>query len=144
MSSTAKTLPTDAPVPDFIASQGSAERRADCLALARLMQQATGEAGVLWGDAIVGFGRYAYRYASGQAGEWPLVAFSPRKAELSVYLMPGFDAHTGLLQRLGRHRQGKACLYIKRLADVDMAVLDELIRAAVAAMAPQRVIPGVN
>ncbi|MBK6470503.1 MAG: DUF1801 domain-containing protein [Betaproteobacteria bacterium] len=116
-------------------------RRADCETLVRLMEAATGERGQMWGGAIVGFGSYHYVYASGNSGDWPVVAFSPRKTDLSVYIMPGFESHASLLQRLGKHKTGKSCLTLKRLADVDLDVLRQLIEASVAAMAPQRVFP---
>ncbi len=139
--STPQTVPTDVPVADFLATVADPARRADCETLVSLMQAATGERGQMWGGAIVGFGAYRYLYASGHGGDWPVVAFSPRKAELSVYIMPGFEPHAGLLQRLGKHKTGKSCLYLKRLADVDLDVLRQLIEASVAAMAPQRVFP---
>jgi hypothetical protein len=139
MSNGPKTRPTTASVADFIAAQPDATRRADCLALQRLMQDATGEPAILWGDAIIGFGAYGMDYANGKTLDWPLVAFSPRKGDISVYLMPGLDGYAERLQRLGKHKTGKVCLYIKRLADIELGVLDELIRASVAAMAPQRV-----
>jgi hypothetical protein len=135
----AKTQPTKASVAAFIAAVPDAQRREDCKAVARLMQDATGARPVLWGTNIVGFGTYRYRYASGREGEWPVVAFSPRKSDLTLYIMPGFDCFADLLARLGPHRTGKACLYLKRLADVDLAVLRQLIEAGVAAMAPRRV-----
>ncbi|MDP2007238.1 MAG: DUF1801 domain-containing protein [Rubrivivax sp.] len=139
--STPKTAPTDVPVASFLATVEDPARRADCQALQRLMEAATGEPARMWGGAIVGFGSYRYHYASGQGGDWPVVAFSPRKGDLSVYIMPGFEQHAGLLQRLGPHKTGKSCLYLKRLAGVDLAVLQQLIEASVAAMAPQRVFP---
>ena len=138
-SSTPKTVPTQASVKAFIAGVDDATRRADCLALVKMMEQATGEKAVMWGDAIVGFGTYRYRYASGTAGDWPVAAFSPRKNDLTVYLMPGFEAQSELLARLGKHKTGKVCLYLKRLADVDLAVLQALIDRSVAAMAPMRI-----
>jgi hypothetical protein len=139
--STPKTVPTDVPVTHFLAGVAEPERRADCQTLVQLMEAATGERGQMWGGAIVGFGRYHCLYASGHSGGWPVVAFSPRKNDLSVYIMPGFEHHAELLQRLGRHKTGKSCLYLKRLADVDLDVLRQLIEASVAAMAPQRVFP---
>ncbi len=139
--STPKTVPTGVPVAHFLATVAEPARRADCAALLRLMEAATGERGQMWGAAIVGCASYRYTYASGQGGDWPVVAFSPRKNDLTVYLMPGFERHAGLLQRLGRHKTGKVCLYLKRLADVDLDVLRQLIEASVAAMAPQRVFP---
>ena len=139
--SSPKTLPTTASVAEFLAQVPDAARRADCLALQQMMQAATGEPAVMWGTALVGFGRYRYHYASGQGGDWPVVAFSPRKGDLSVYLMSGFEGRAELLQRLGPHKTGKACLYLKRLAGLDLGVLQQLIADAVAAMAPQRIHP---
>ena len=106
-------------------------RREDCRALAGLMARATGAPAAMWGASIVGFGRYRYRYASGREGEWFLAGFAPRKNDLTLYLMSGFDGYEPLLARLGRHKTGKSCLYIKRLADVDPAVLEELVTASV-------------
>jgi hypothetical protein len=134
-----KTVPTKASVDAFIAAQPGAQRQADCQALVRLMQRATGEPPVMWGGAIVGFGAYRMTYANGSTGDWPLIAFSPRKSDLTLYLMPGSEQFDDLLCRLGKFKTGKVCLYLKRLADVDAGVLGELIAAAVAAMAPQRV-----
>lgn len=132
-----KTRPTTASVADFLALQPDA-RRTDCEQIEAMMQAATGEPAVMWGDAIVGFGRYAQSYAKGQPLDWPVVGFSPRKAELVLYLMQGFDDAQPLLDRLGKHKTSKACLYIKRLADVDAEVLRKLIDASVEAMEPRR------
>lgn len=137
--SSPKTVATTASVEDFIATVADDARRADCQALLRMMQGATGERACLWGSAIVGFGLWRYHSASGAQGDWPVVAFSPRKKDFSIYIMPGFAAQASLLARLGRHKTGKSCLYIKRLADVDHAVLQQLIDSSVAAMAPQRI-----
>ncbi len=137
-------MPTGVPVAHFLASVAEPARRADCETLLRLMEAATGERGQMWGTAIVGCATYRYAYASGQSGDWPVVAFSPRKNDLTVYLMPGFERHAELLQRLGRHKTGKVCLYLKRLADVDLDVLRQLIEASVAAMAPQRMLPSTK
>ncbi len=137
--SSPKTVPTKASVPDFIAAVEDATRRADCQALVELMEKATGQRACMWGDAIVGFGTYRQPYANGTTGDWPVAAFSPRKNDLTVYLMPGFEQQHDLLARLGRHKTGKVCLYLKRLADVDLAVLTQLIDASVAAMAPRRI-----
>ena len=138
MSGEPKTRPTAASVPDFLARQPEA-RRADCEAVCAMMQAATGEPPVMWGEAIVGFGRYAYTNTSRKSFEWPLVAFSPRKNDLKLYIMPGFDAFAGLIAKLGRHKTGKSCLYIKQLADVDAGVLRGIIDGSVRAMAPRRV-----
>ena len=138
MSGEPKTRPTSASVPDFLARQPEA-RRADCEAVCAMMQAATGEPPVMWGEAIVGFGRYAYTNTSRKTFEWPLVAFSPRKNDLTLYIMPGFDAFAGLIAKLGRHKTGKSCLYIKQLADVDAGVLRGIIDGSVRAMAPKRI-----
>ena len=138
MSGEPKTRPTSASVPDFLARQPEA-RRADCEAVCAMMQAATGEPPVMWGEAIVGFGRYAYTNTSRKTFEWPVVGFSPRKHDLTLYIMPGFDAFAGLIAKLGRHKTGKSCLYIKQLADVDTGVLRGIIDGSVRAMAPRRV-----
>ena len=136
-----KTQPTDEPVAGFLARVADPQRRADCEAVLAMMRRASGVEPVMWGASMVGFGRYQYRYASGRSGDWPVVAFSPRKGELSVYIMPGFERHAHLMRRLGPHKTGKSCLYLKRLADVDLDVLRQLIEASVAAMAPRRIFP---
>ena len=133
-----KTKPTDASVSEFLARQDSA-RRADCEAIVRMMEAATGERAQMWGEAIVGFGRYAYTNSSKKTAEWPIVGFSPRKNDLTLYLMQGFDGHTELLAKLGKHKTSKACLYVKKLADIDAGILRQLIEASVQAMEPQRV-----
>ena len=137
-SSSPKTVPTTASVKDFIAAAEGAERRADCQALVKLMQAVTGEKACLWGSAIVGFGAYEYPLANGSMGQSPLVAFSPRKNDLTVYITPGFDNYLPLLARLGKHKTGKVCLYLTRLADVDAGVFKELVAASVSDMAPKR------
>ena len=132
-------MATKASVKDYIASVADVTRRADCLALLRMMEKASAEKACMWGSAIVGVGTYRNRYASGTTGDWPLVAFSPRKNDLTLYITPGFEGCDALLARLGKHKTGKTCLYLKRLADVDAAVLQHIIDAAVAAMAPTRI-----
>jgi hypothetical protein len=92
----------------------------------------------MWGPAIVGFGVYHYRYESGREGDWMVTGFSPRKNDLTLYLMPGLEDQAERLARLGRHKTGKSCLYLKKLADVDLEVLGEMIAWSVQAMAPQR------
>jgi Domain of unknown function (DU1801) len=109
-------------------------KRADAQVLIELMQGATGENPVMWGPTIIGFGSYHYRYESGREGDSPLVAFSPRKAALVLYIIPGFRGAEAMLAKLGKHTTGKSCLYIKRLADVDQAVLRELIDQSIAAV----------
>jgi hypothetical protein len=128
MPASQKTLPTPADAGAFLAAVPDAGRRADAQALSRLLLEWTGEPAVLWGRAIVGFGSYAYRYESGREGTAPLVGFSPRKSGLVVYAMAGVEErHPELLARLGPHTTGKGCLYVKRLDDVDAAVLRELV-----------------
>lgn len=135
----AKTRPTGASVADFIATVPDETKRADCQALVKLMQKATGRKAEMWGDAIVGFGRYEMTYANGSTAEWPVIGFSPRKNDLTVYLMEGFEQQQALLSKLGKHKTGKVCLYLKRLADVDTAVLGQLIDHSVQSMAGRRV-----
>ena len=133
-----KTRPTDASVAQFLAQQPEA-RRADCEAVLRMMEAATGERAEMWGASIVGFGRYAYTNSTKKTFEWPLIGFSPRKQDLTLYLMPGFDGFAELMAKLGKHKTGKSCLYLKQLADVDIDVLQALIDSSVAAMEPQRI-----
>ena len=133
-----KTRPTTASVSEFLAQQGN-ERRADCEAVVRMMEAATGEPAEMWGAAIVGFGRYAYTNSTRKTYEWPLVGFSPRKNDLTLYIMPGFDGFAELMAQLGKHKTGKSCLYLKKLADVDEQVLRKLIDGSVKAMASQRI-----
>lgn len=135
----AKTRPTKASVAAFLAAVPDEQRRKDGQAVAKLLREVTGEKPVLWGSNIVGFGTYVYRYADGREGEWPIVGFSPRKSELVVYVMPGFERYADLLARLGKHRTGKSCLYLKKLADADLAVLKEIVSRSVAAMEKKRV-----
>ncbi|MCL4837606.1 MAG: DUF1801 domain-containing protein [Thermoanaerobaculia bacterium] len=128
-----KTAPTGASVAAFVAAVDDAGRRADCERLLEIMQRVTGAPPAMWGPSIVGFGRYRYRYTSGREGHWMLAGFSPRKRDLTVYVLAGFAGQEERLARLGKHRaSGGSCLYLKRLADVDLAVLEELLRASVA------------
>ena len=126
-----KTTPTSASVSAFLDDIADPVRRKDAKTLATLMKRVVGKKPVMWGSSIVGFGSYQYKYASGHEGTWPLAAFSPRKSDLTVYLMPGFAGSKSLLARLGPHKTGKACLYLKRLDDVDLGVLETLVAAAV-------------
>lgn len=131
MGTTPKTQATPASVSDFIATIATEERRQDCKALLALMETATGARATMWGTAIVGFGTYRYKYASGQEGEWPVVGFSPRKTNLTLYIMPGFEHYDNLLKSLGKFKIGKSCLYVKSLSDVDLVSLRKLIDASV-------------
>ena len=125
-----KTQPTSISVKDFIDALPDQSRRADAIALVKLMQAATGEKPKMWGPTIIGFGARHFKYESGREGDTPLVGFSPRKAATVLYSVRGDD---GLLPKLGKHTTGKGCLYIKRLADVDQNVLEAMIVNAVAA-----------
>jgi len=134
-----KTVPGDDDVEAFLASIPDEGRRAECREVADLMRRVTGVEPRIWGKGMVGFGRYRYRYESGREGEWFLTGFAPRKKELTVYVLPGLEGFGEILERLGRHRTGKSCLYLKSLEDVDRGVLEELIRAGVEGMGEQRV-----
>ncbi|MET7705025.1 DUF1801 domain-containing protein [Micromonospora sp. NPDC005413] len=121
-------VPTEVSVDDFLAAIPDERKRADAGRLRAVMGEVTGESAVMWGPSIVGFGRYRYTYDSGRTGEAPLAGFSPRKQHLVVYLVGGFEDRYGpILARLGPHRVGKGCLYLKRLDDVDESALRELI-----------------
>lgn len=125
-----KTQATRASVEDFLARQDESTR-ADCRALILLMAEATGEVPVMWGTGMVGFGTHHYRYASGREGDIFQVGFAPRKAALSIYLTCDIGSMGDLLARLGRHDHGKGCLYVKRLADIDLGVLKQMVVRAV-------------
>jgi hypothetical protein len=129
-----KTKKTDASVAAFLDAVADPGRREDARVVLGLMKRITGEEPKMWGPSIVGFGSYTYVYASGQTGDWPIAAFSPRKQALTLYLMPGFERDADLLKRLGKHKTGKSCLYLNRLADVDAGVLEELVRLSVERM----------
>jgi hypothetical protein len=129
-----KTKPTQMKVADFIDAAPDAVRREDAKTLVALMSRISGEEPVMWGPSIIGFGSYHYRYESGHEGDACRLGFSPRKAELVLYVLIGSPEQEAQLARLGKHRTGKACLYIKKLADVDMAVLEEIVRGALAWM----------
>ncbi len=130
-----KTQPTGNSVVEFLNGIADEQQRRDCFTILELMRQATSSEPQLWSSNIVGFGRYRYTYASGRSGEWFLTGFAPRKQNLSLYIMAGFDHYDQLLQRLGKYKTGKSCLYIKRLADVDLPTLQELINRSVEHMA---------
>ena len=121
-----KTVPTTASVTAFLGELDDAKRQ-DAETVAAMMEEVTGAPAVMWGSAIVGFGQYHYRYASGREGDFFLTGFAPRKRALTLYIMAGFTAYDALLEKLGKFTVGKSCLYVKRLADVDLDVLRELI-----------------
>ncbi|HET9138804.1 DUF1801 domain-containing protein [Actinophytocola sp.] len=122
-----KTVPTKESVEDFIASVADERRRADAEELCELMTKATGTEPVMWGPAIIGFGSTHYRYATGREGDMPAVGFSPRKAALTLYL--AIEAHAALMAKLGPHTTSKACVYVKRLSDVDKPTLRKIVQA---------------
>ncbi len=124
----AKTKPTKQSVKDFINGLSDGQARADCSVIAKLMEAATGSKGVMWGSGIAGFGVRKIKYASGKEVDWPVIAFSPRKQNLTLYLSLGDGADAELLANLGKHSMGKGCLYIKKLSDVDQTVLRKLIK----------------
>jgi hypothetical protein len=125
-----KTRPTRQDVVDFLNGVDHKTRRQDGFALLDIMKDVTGEEPVMWGSSIVGFGSYHYKYESGREGDMPLVGFSPRKQSMTLYIMPGFDDYEEMLDDLGKHRTGKSCLYVNKLADVDEQVLRRLIKRA--------------
>ena len=129
-----KTKPTKASVAAFLSAVDDPEKRKDARKVGAMMRRATGSRAKMWGTSIVGYGVYEYRNPSGHSGEWMLTGYSPRKQALTVYIMPGFGKYGSLLKKLGKHKHSKSCLYIKRLADVDADVLEELITRSVAAM----------
>jgi hypothetical protein len=126
-----KTKPTGQSVQGFIGSIADEGVRDDCTELIRIMKNITGEEPTLWGGSIIGFGKYHYKYDSGHEGYSCLTGFSPRKQNISLYVMPGLTDRTNLLSKLGKHKAGKGCLYIKRLSDVDSGVLEMLIKESV-------------
>jgi hypothetical protein len=130
-----KTQKNDANVEDFLNSVPDEKKREDSFAILRLMQEITGDEPAMWGESIIGFGSYRYKYASGREGEWFLTGFSPRKQNLTLYIMSGFDNHDALLPELGKYKTGKSCLYINKLEDVNSETLRELIKQSVDHMA---------
>lgn len=130
-----KTRPTPVSVVDFLAAIDNPVRRADGETLCAMLARLTGEAPQMWGPSIVGFGSYRYKYDSGHEGTSCRIGFSPRKAELVLYVLSGADGEADRLARLGKHKTGKSCLYIKRLSDVDAGALEELCAASLTEMA---------
>ncbi|MHA7878929.1 MAG: DUF1801 domain-containing protein [Saccharospirillum sp.] len=126
-----KTQPTDASIEDYLAAIEDPKRRQDCATLVSIMSEITGEPPVLWGSSMVGFGTYHYRYESGREGDFMVSGFASRARDISIYLMASNDDQPTLLAKLGKHKMGRACLYIKRLSDIDLSVLRELITQSV-------------
>lgn len=130
-----KTKASDASVSEHVAAVADRTRREDSQLLLKLFTKVTGLAPRLWGNGMIGYGSYHYKSErSRQEGDWPLTGFAPRKGNLVIYIMPGFGAYAGLLKKLGKFKTGMGCLYVGKLADIDLAVLEELIRRSVADM----------
>jgi hypothetical protein len=129
-----KTVASKASIQDFVAGIDDEQKRRDSKAMISMMRRITGHEPRLWGSSLVGFGSYHYRYDSGREGDFFLTGFSPRKSAFTVYIMPGFDAYSDLLKKLGPHKTGKSCLYLKNLDAIDRSVLEEIIRDSVLRM----------
>jgi hypothetical protein len=123
-----KTKPTKASVDKFLNAIKEPGRREDCFTVAKLMEEITGEKPRMWGTSIVGFGSWWYTNTTGKPAEWPIAAFSPRRQNLTLYIMPGFEKYDDLMKKLGKHSCGLSCLYIKRLDDVHLPTLKKLIK----------------
>lgn len=126
-----KTKKNNASVEDFLNGVEQDQKREDSFAIAKLMSAVTGDEGKMWGTSIVGYGKSITHYANGKTGEWMATGFSPRKNALTLYIMSGFDEYESILERLGKHKIGKSCLYVKKLSDIDMDVLRELVTRSV-------------
>ena len=129
-----KTKVNDASVTDFLNRVTDEQKRKDSFEILKLMGQVAKEDARMWGSSIVGFGSYHYKGASGREGDWMLIGFSPRKQNITLYIMPGFEGYPALMQKLGKHTTGKSCLYIKRLSDVNVEVLKELMAESLKVM----------
>jgi hypothetical protein len=124
-----KTRPTTQTAADFIAAVDHPTRRADAVVMDAMFQDITGWKPLMWGPSMVGYGSYHYTYDSGRSGDFLATGFSPRKANMSIYIMPGYADFSDILARLGKHKIGKSCLYVNKLADIDLNVLQDLVRA---------------
>jgi len=134
-----KTKETTNSVSAFLEKVADEGRRADCRVVVDIMQSVIKEEPRMWGSSIVGFGRYHYKGKSGREGEWPITGFSPRKGDLTLYIMGGFDKFPELMKGLGKYKTGKSCLYIRKLSDVDVKVLRKLVAQSVKLMASKRI-----
>ncbi len=126
-----KTTRNTKSVTAFLNDVQDETQRKDALTILQMMKRVTGEEPAMWGPGIVGFGSYHYVYESGREGDWPLTGFSPRKQSLTIYIMDGFPKYESFLRKLGKHSTGKSCLYVKRLVDIDMTVLEKLISESI-------------
>lgn len=129
-----KTKKTNASVTTYLTAIADKQKRADCKAIGKIMGDVTGKTPKMWGDSIVGYDSYDYKYASGREGTWPICGFSPRAQNISIYIMAGFSGFEKLMKKLGKHKTGRSCLYIKKLEDVDQKVLKDLITGSVKSM----------
>ena len=132
-----KTKPNHQNVDEFLKKVENPNKQDDCYEILKLMEEITQEEPIMWGDSIVGFGRYHYKYTSGREGDWLLTGFSPRKQNLTLYIMSGFEKYEALLKKLGKFKTGKSCLYINKLKEIDIAILKELITESVNYMKEQ-------
>jgi hypothetical protein len=130
-----KTQATVTRVEDFVTGIADENQRADARSLIAMMMRLSGEPATMWGPSIIGFGRYRYRYDSGREGEMCRIGFSPRKGQTVLYLIDGFEGHAELMAKLGKHKTGKSCLYVKRLSDINLVVLEDMCRSSLAYMA---------
>ena len=126
-----KTAPNEGSMGEFLESVENEKKKQDSFEILALMKEITGEEPVMWGTSIIGFGSYQYKYASGREGEWFLTGFSPRKQNITLYIMSGFDQYDQLLAKLGKYKTGKSCLYINKINDIDTDVLKELVKQSV-------------
>jgi hypothetical protein len=126
-----KTRQNDRSVTEFLNGIADKKKREDCLTILKLLKQATRAEPRMWGSSIVGFGSYHYKYESGREGDWFVTGFSPRKQNLTLYIMSGFDHYPELMKKLGKYKTGKSCLYINRIEEIDLSVLKELIERSV-------------
>lgn len=130
-----KTQATVTRVEDFVTGIADENQRADARSLIAMMTRLSGEPATMWGPSIIGFGRYRYIYDSGREGEMCRIGFSPRKGQTVLYLIDGFEGHAELMAKLGKHKTGKSCLYVKRLSDINLVVLEDMCRSSLAYMA---------
>lgn len=126
-----KTKKNNASVAEFLKKIDDRQKRTDCRKIATMMRNATGKKAKMWGSSIIGYDSYEYVYKTGKSASWPITGYSPRAQNISIYVMPGFSRFKSLLSKLGKHKTGKSCLYIKRLADVNESVLNQLIGESV-------------
>ena len=129
-----KTKPNEKSIDDFLNQIDDDKKREDSITILNLLQKITKEKPVMWGDSLIGFGTYHYKYASGREGDYFLTGFSPRKQNLTIYIMPGLERYPELTEKLGKYKTGKSCLYINKLEDIDLVVLKKLIKQSIADM----------